>query len=84
MQSKKMKKISSEREVRVRSCPLIIAIVIAAIGAIFTARDDEDYRIYNCYDRYFYKCLKCRKKCEYHDMAKKVDQLNDAPDGGVK
>ena len=56
---------------------LIIVLIIAVIGAIFIPKDYENYREYNCHDKSIYKCGKCRKRCKWHDVAKKAEQLID-------
>lgn len=43
----------------------------------FAPKENENYMSYNCYDKSIYKCGKCRKRCKWHDIAKKAEQLID-------
>ena len=63
------------------SWQLIIVLIIAVVGAIFIPEDNQSYKEYNCYDKSIYKCGKCRKRCKWHDVAKKVEQLIDDVEG---
>lgn len=55
----------------------IIVLVIAVVGVIFIPKDNRSYKEYNCYDKSIYKCRKCRKRCKWHDVAKKAERLID-------
>ena len=63
------------------SWQLIIVLIIAVVGAIFIPEDNQSYKEYNCYDKSIYKCGKCRKRCKWHYVAKKVEQLIDDVEG---
>lgn len=63
------------------SWQLIIVLVIAVTGAIFIPEYNTHFKDYNCYDKSIYKCSKCRKRCKWHDVAKKAEQLIDDMEG---
>lgn len=63
------------------SWQLIIVLIIAVVGAIFIPEGNQSYKEYNCYDKSIYKCGKCRKRCKWHDIAKKVERLIDDMEG---
>ena len=53
----------------------IIILAIAVIGAILSLKDDSSYKKYDCYDKSIYKCGKCRKRCKWHEIAKKAEEM---------
>ena len=57
---------------------IILLIVLGILGIVFKEdNSDIDYHNYNCYDKSLHKCLKCRKKCKWHYIAKKSEELQD-------
>lgn len=53
----------------------IIILAIAVIGTILLPKDDSGYKRYDCYDKSIYKCGRCRKRCKWHEIAKKAEEM---------